>query len=130
MRIGEWMHVRGTVRPGAVPNHVVDDDSVFRPGEVRVSPAPGAEPHTNVEAESKVDRATDEESGTRAYEYNGRIVYRHINPCWINRDDLNVRRAAYNDLSVGSQIAIVIGQVAFTLHGIHHVIGLRQEGAA
>src|ERR1700683_3659643 len=124
------VRINAAVVPGSSPRCAADEHRVRTPVEASNSPAPRAKSDAQSNAEPPPNRAAHKKPRPRRPENDERIVGGHINKAGIDRINRDVRPSAHYDLTVASQIPIILRLLPHALHRVHHILLLRQERIA
>lgn len=129
--VGVGVNVDAAVVVGAGPGVVVDEDGVASPAEACSVPAVDAEGRTDGNDGAETDPCADDESGAGAVEDDGRAVDGDVVVGGVDGLDLEVA-AVVNDVvvGVGGEVAVVVGDAALALDGVHDVRALAEDGVA
>src|ERR1700685_4097975 len=124
-------NVSGAVGPYSSPWRSIDDQVVRTPRETRMDPAPGREGRADRDGWSEVDCSADEEARRRWRENDERVVNRNVIEARIHRQDFNVIPVVWDiNVAVRLQVTVAFRFVAHSLHGVHHIRALREDGIA
>ena len=117
------MNVDATVVVGADPCVVVDEDGVASPAEACAVPAvSSAKGGANDDCRAEADSCADDEAGTRAVEDDCGTIEGDV--VVVGVDGLDFQVAAVVDyvvVGVGGEVAVVVGETALALDGVHDV---------
>ena len=119
--------VNAAIRPRTPPVSIGNYQFVPVPEKVAGPPTPGAKSKAQRNAETKTDGPANVKARPGRCKDDQRIVHRDAYESRIYGHDGDVWPRRHDHLPIAPEVAIVSGLFAHSLHGIHHILLLRQK---
>jgi hypothetical protein len=129
--MGVGVNVDVAVVVGAGPRMVVDEDGVTSPAKACTVPAVASEGGADGDDGAETDSCADDESGAGPVEDDRGTIDGDVVVGGVDGLDFNVATVVRNGVvGVGDEVAVVVGEAALALDGVHDVRALAEDGVA